>query len=164
MEGPAACLGQLRSRQPVCLSQPLAPTSPLGPETVCFCLSWEGGGVRLRALSDELSDNEFAPHGALGLRGKCFGETQLGFHQPQPPRQYKNSPGQAGSDPQAWPNFTAPCPGERLRVASFPESGFRNLALLFWSPVCGLAWFVLSGGFGSLTNSLLLGPAERGRG
>ena len=87
--------------------------------------------MRLGALSDELSDNEFAPQGALGLRGKCFGETQLGFHQPQPPRQYKNSPGQAGSDPQAWPNFAAPCPGERLRVASFPESGFRNLALLF---------------------------------
>lgn len=34
------------------------------PEAVCFCLSPEGGGVRLRALSDELSDNEFAPHGA----------------------------------------------------------------------------------------------------
>lgn len=33
------------------------------PKTVCFCLSG-GGGVRLRALSDELSDNEFEPHGA----------------------------------------------------------------------------------------------------
>ena len=147
MEGPAACLPG--AAQVKTASLPVAaPHAHLPRARDCVFLSFlGGGGVRLRALSDELSDNEFAPHGALGLRGKCFGEMQLGFHQPPPPRQYKNSPGQAGSDPQAWPSFTAPCPGERLRVASFPESGFRNLALLFWSPVCGLAWFVLSGGF-----------------
>lgn len=34
--------GQLRSRQPACLSQPLTPTSPLC-QRPCFCLSWWGG-------------------------------------------------------------------------------------------------------------------------
>lgn len=34
------------------------------PATVCFHLFLGGGGLRLRALSDELSDNEFEPHGA----------------------------------------------------------------------------------------------------
>lgn len=84
-------------------------------------------------------------HMELGLKGesvlvKCSWDF-ISPHQP-PHRRYKNSPGQAGSDPQAWPNFAAPCPGETLGVASFPEFGFRNLSLLFWSPVCELARFV----------------------
>lgn len=49
--------------QPACHSPSRPPHRP-ACQSLCFCLSWEGGGVRLGALSDELSDNEFAPHGA----------------------------------------------------------------------------------------------------
>lgn len=62
-DGGAGCWGQLRSRQPACLSQPLTPTSTQCQRLRVFVFL-VGGGVRLGALSDELSDNEFEPHGA----------------------------------------------------------------------------------------------------
>ena len=44
MEGPAACRGQLRSRQPACLSQPLTPTSPLCQRLCVFVFLGRGEG------------------------------------------------------------------------------------------------------------------------
>lgn len=45
MEGLAACRGQLRSRQPVCLSQPLTPTSPSGQRLCVFAFLGGGRGA-----------------------------------------------------------------------------------------------------------------------
>lgn len=143
MEGLAACGGQLRSRQPVCLSQPLA--LPSG-QRLCVLLSWEGG-VRLRALSDELSDNEFAPHGALGLRGKCFGEMQLGFHQPLPPDSTKIVRARPALTHRPGPISPPPVLERGSEWPLFLNLGLSNLALLFlvaclWT---GLVCLVLEG-------------------
>lgn len=62
MEGQASGDNSGHGSQPACHS-PSRPPRPSARD--CVFLSFlRGGGVRLTALSDELSDNEFEPHGA----------------------------------------------------------------------------------------------------
>lgn len=90
--------------------------------------------MRLRASSDELSDNELEAHGA-GARGKCFGEVQGGFHQPHPPDRTKI--GQAGQAPthSPGPNSRPASWSETLR-GLFPWIWVSQSLLLFWWPAC----------------------------
>lgn len=79
---------------------------------------------------------------------------QLGFHQSPPPRRYKNSLGQAGSDPQAWPSFAAPS----WRGSEWPLS--LNLGFVIFPCCFGrlfVDWPSLSVRICSLTSSPLLG-------
>jgi hypothetical protein len=62
MEGQPA-RGQMRSRQPACLSQPLTPTSPAS-NCMFSSFPWGGEGGLHGTLSAELGDNEFEPHAA----------------------------------------------------------------------------------------------------
>lgn len=61
MQGRPAGGSSGQGSQPACHS-PSGPPRPRARD--CVFLSFLGGGVWLRALSDELTDNEFEPHGA----------------------------------------------------------------------------------------------------